>query len=77
MRSTHPFLMPAPTYAELLDDAKSALQRLLQGFAEATVNGRRYRRPEDLRRYIAWLESKAAAEAGRGGMRVRRGVPLG
>lgn len=69
--------MPAPTYAELLDDAKSALQRLLQGFAEATVNGRRYRRPEDLKKYIAWLESKAASERRGGGIRVRRGVPLG
>lgn len=69
--------MPRPTPTELLDAAYSALQRLLDGYAEATVNGRRYRRPEDLRRYISWLESKVAAEKRGGGVRVRRGVPLG
>lgn len=69
--------MATPTYAELLDSAKAALKRLLDGFAEGTVNGRRYRRPEDLQKYIKWLESKVAAENRGGRVSVRRGVPLG
>jgi hypothetical protein len=69
--------MPTPTYAMLLVDAKIALQRLLQGYAEVTVNNRRYRRPDELREYIKWLEGKAAAEARGGRLHVRRAVPLG
>ncbi len=61
--------MAAPTYAELLEAAKLALQTLLEGGAAAyAINGRSYTAHNlgELRKLIQDLEARVARSSGPG-----------
>lgn len=57
------------TYAEKLDAAKDALDRLIAGAKFVTVNGQQFHfsSQDELCRLIDWLETKVAEEAGTDG----------
>lgn len=61
--------MPTPTYAELLADAKSAYQRILNGATFVTVNGQQFHYSSigELQKQIDWLEAKVAEQSGTDG----------
>lgn len=58
-----------PTTAELIDEAKKALKRVIQGATFVTVNGQQfhYTSVGELRKLIHDLEVMAAEEAGTDG----------
>ena len=58
-----------PTNAEILDEAKKALMRLIKGAKFVTVNGQQfhYTSSAELRQIIADYELKVAEEAGTDG----------
>lgn len=59
--------MAAPTFAQLLDEAKTVYQAILTGkVSSATLQGTvfTYHNLDSLRRHVEWLERMAAGEAG-------------